>query len=77
MDIFIQGLKFTQKGIAYMGGEGSGHHGHAGRPGSVGGSISKGLSMLMSNEDWKSLPEYRREQLTNDILNILHVFSCR
>lgn len=38
----IKGLKFTQKGIAYMGGEGSGHHGHAGRPGSVGGSVAGG-----------------------------------
>jgi len=30
----IRGLKFTTKG-----GSGSGHHGHAGRPGSVGGSV--------------------------------------
>lgn len=31
----IRGLKFTTKG-----GPGSGHHGHAGRPGSIGGSAS-------------------------------------
>lgn len=36
----IKGLKFTHKSIRLMGGEGSGHHGHAGRPGSVGGSAS-------------------------------------
>ena len=34
----IRGLKFTHKSIRLMGGEGSGYHGHAGRPGSVGGS---------------------------------------
>ena len=37
----IKGLKFTEKiiyEIAVMGGPGSGHHGHGGRPGSVGGS---------------------------------------
>jgi len=33
--IEIKGLKFT-----YKGGPGSGHHGHAGRPGQVGGSAS-------------------------------------
>ena len=38
----IRGLKFTHKSIKLMGGEGSGHHGHTGRPGSVGGSAPKG-----------------------------------
>ncbi|MBC8485110.1 MAG: hypothetical protein H8D45_03610 [Bacteroidetes bacterium] len=33
----IRGLKFTVKGS-----DKSGHHGHAGRPGSVGGSAPKG-----------------------------------
>jgi len=42
MDIIIQGLKFTHKSIQFMGGEHSGHHGHAGRPGSVGGSAPSG-----------------------------------
>ena len=36
----IKGLKFTHKSIRLMGGLGSGHHGHAGRPGSVGGSAA-------------------------------------
>lgn len=36
----VRGLKFTHKSIRLMGGEGSGHHGHTGRPGSVGGSAS-------------------------------------
>ena len=34
----IRGLKYTHKSIRLMGGEGSGFHGHSGRPGSVGGS---------------------------------------
>ena len=41
----IKGLKFTEKviyEIAVMGGPGSGHHGHGGRPGSVGGSAPGG-----------------------------------
>ena len=35
----IRGLKYTHKSIRLMGGEGSGFHGHSGRPGSVGGSL--------------------------------------
>ena len=42
MDIIIQGLKFTTKG-----GPDSGHYGHAGRPGSVGGSAPGG---------WRAVP---------------------
>ena len=38
----IRGLRFTHKSIRLMGGEHSGHHGHAGRPGSVGGSAPGG-----------------------------------
>ena len=49
----IKGLKFTTKG-----GSGSGHHGHAGRPGSIGGSAPSGggipgweASMTKENAD--------------------------
>lgn len=41
MDIFIQGLKFTK----HKGGPGSGHHGHGGRPGQVGGSAPGGAGV--------------------------------
>ena len=44
----IKGLKFTENilyEIAVMGGEHSGHHGHAGRPGQVGGSLSGGIAV--------------------------------
>ena len=40
----IKGLKFTHKSIRLMGGPGSGYHGHAGRPGSIGGSAPSGSS---------------------------------
>ena len=66
----IRGLRFTQKGIRLMGGPGSGHHGHTGRPGSVGGSTSKGLAMLMSNADWNGLSSVQKEMLTDDILRV-------
>ncbi len=33
--------------ITFMGGEHSGHHGHAGRPGSVGGSAPKGSGFIV------------------------------
>ena len=38
----IRGLRFTHKTISLKGGEGSGHHGHAGIPGQVGGSAPGG-----------------------------------
>ena len=40
----IRGLCFTTKG-----GPGSGHHGHSGRPGSVGGSVSGGVHVAITN----------------------------
>ena len=73
MNIFIQGLKFTQKGIAYMGGEGSGHHGHSGRPGSVGGSapssgdIEPTLSEDQAIAQWKQGKEYTRYYQMKDL----------
>ena len=42
----IRGLRFTTKGS-----ERSGHHGHAGRPGSVGGSAPSGSSLPAGAED--------------------------
>jgi len=41
----IRGLKFTTKG-----GSGSGHHGHAGRPGSIGGSAPGGVGSVSIGE---------------------------
>jgi len=45
----IKGLKFTHKSIRLKGGEGSGHRGHAGRPGSVGGSAPGGSTGVSSS----------------------------
>jgi len=47
----IRGLRFTQR--SYKGGPGSGHHGHAGIPGQVGGSVPGGqgdLTALTGNK---------------------------
>ena len=67
----IKGLKFTEKiiyEIAVMGGPGSGHHGHGGRPGSVGGSAPGGSVWL---GDMESLDDMKRalgrEPTMNDI----------
>ena len=44
----IRGLKYTHKSIRLMGGEGSGFHGHSGRPGSVGGSAPSGEGSVVT-----------------------------
>ena len=62
----IKGLKFTHKSIRLMGGERSGHHGHAGRPGSVGGSTpSSGviLATLEKRPEWKKLSSSKKKDL--------------
>ena len=55
----IRGLKFTQIGIRLMGGEGSGHHDHVGRPGSVGGSApsSQFVSMITRSPRFQKMPD--------------------
>ena len=55
----IAGLRFTHKSIRLMGGEHSGNWGHAGRPGSVGGSAPGGgfVALGMSAKDGKPLTD--------------------
>lgn len=57
----IKGLRFTYIGIRYKGGPGdpgSGHHGHVGIPGQVGGSLPSGVNIftnptLKQQLDWE------------------------
>lgn len=59
----VRGLKFTKT----KGGPGSGHHGHAGRPGQVGGSVSGGdaITWTAIQEVKKRMP--RAEQTVSDL----------
>ena len=64
----IRGLKFTTKG-----GEGSGHHGHAGRPGQVGGSASSDQPLphaLQEVKGWSDLSSARQSELL-EIISVI------
>ena len=62
-DSFVWDNGWHEPAFIVKGGPGSGHHGHAGRPGSVGGSLSSsgqglGSRLLKEAEGWNELTPY-------------------
>jgi len=51
------------------GGRGSGHHGHKGRPGEVGGSLPKGAVGVISEKAPLSVPEFETKEEYIDYIN--------
>jgi len=67
----IRGLRFTTKG-----GPGSGHHGHAGRPGSVGGSAPSGEIGDLDISSYQDTSVFHGTT-SNDVANVIEKEGLR
>jgi len=64
------------KSLIERGGEGSGHFGHEGRPGEVGGSLPSGETAITEDEEWSIREdEYAYSMDTGSLVQIIDILS--